>query len=338
MRILQLIGTGKSFIGALLAKALHDYTEQTLLVVCYTNHALDQFLEDLLDIGIPSSSLVRLGGKSTPRTEPLSLFKLSSGSNRRFKPLSRDDWTSIDGYKKESDILSNDLNRVFQKLLLSRPRYEEYLDYLEFEEPEYYKAFQVPKSSDGMQQVGSKGKDVKPDFLIHRWCSGNNAGKFSNIPNVRATQDIWKMPQPHRHQVIDRWREALVQEYAEEFAMTARRYNTCLDELEAKFNQSNRALLQTKRIIGCTTTAAAKYREDLKVIQPGILLVEEAGEILESHILTALRAETRQLILIGDHKYVLLLYSIALIVCQLWTSLQAASSKSQQLPFDRRKR
>lgn len=32
-------GTGKSFIGALLAKALHQDTNKTILVVCYTNHA-----------------------------------------------------------------------------------------------------------------------------------------------------------------------------------------------------------------------------------------------------------------------------------------------------------
>ncbi|PCH37262.1 hypothetical protein WOLCODRAFT_34503, partial [Wolfiporia cocos MD-104 SS10] len=46
-------GTGKSFIGALLAKILYDFTQNTILVVCYTNHALDQFLEDLLKSGIP---------------------------------------------------------------------------------------------------------------------------------------------------------------------------------------------------------------------------------------------------------------------------------------------
>ena len=95
----------------------------------------------------------------------------------------------------------------------------------------------------------------------------------------------------------------MTQEAADYFAQTARRYNSCLDEIDYKFSESNRALLQTKRIIGCTTTAAAKYREDLQAVRPGILLVEEAGEILESHILTALRPETRQLILIGDHKY-----------------------------------
>ncbi|KAI6026672.1 hypothetical protein BKA83DRAFT_4124296 [Pisolithus microcarpus] len=50
-------GSGKSFIGALLAKALRMYTSQTIFVVCYTNHALDQFLEDLIGVGIPREDI-----------------------------------------------------------------------------------------------------------------------------------------------------------------------------------------------------------------------------------------------------------------------------------------
>ena len=33
-----------------------------------------------------------------------------------------------------------------------------------------------------------------------------------------------------------------------------------------------------------------------------VLLVEEAGELLEAHVLTSVHAETQQLIMIGDHK------------------------------------
>lgn len=68
-------GTGKSVIAALLAKALQDSTSSIMLVVCYTNHALDQFLEDLLGIDIPASSIVRLGGKTTPLTNLLTSQK-----------------------------------------------------------------------------------------------------------------------------------------------------------------------------------------------------------------------------------------------------------------------
>jgi hypothetical protein len=58
--------------------------------------------------------------------------------------------------------------------------------------------------------------------------------------------------------------------------------------------------LTGKRIIGCTTTGAAKFAQD---IRPDALLMEEAGEILESHVLTAMGENTSQMILIGDHKY-----------------------------------
>lgn len=35
---------------------------------------------------------------------------------------------------------------------------------------------------------------------------------------------------------------------------------------------------------------------------PDVIFVEEAGEVLESHVLTAMMANTEQLVLIGDHK------------------------------------
>lgn len=42
--------------------------------------------------------------------------------------------------------------------------------------------------------------------------------------------------------------------------------------------------------------------ELLQNASPDIILVEEAGEILESHVLTAMTPATKQLILIGDHQ------------------------------------
>ncbi|CEL08763.1 hypothetical protein ASPCAL11908 [Aspergillus calidoustus] len=41
---------------------------------------------------------------------------------------------------------------------------------------------------------------------------------------------------------------------------------------------------------------------DLMDISPGVILLEEAGEILESHVLVAMGPRTKQLIMIGDHK------------------------------------
>ncbi|GFH23954.1 uncharacterized protein HaLaN_21658 [Haematococcus lacustris] len=53
-------GTGKTFIGVMLSPAIVRHSQETILCVCYTNHALDQFLEALLDKGI--KDIVRIGG------------------------------------------------------------------------------------------------------------------------------------------------------------------------------------------------------------------------------------------------------------------------------------
>lgn len=51
-----------------------------------------------------------------------------------------------------------------------------------------------------------------------------------------------------------------------------------------------------------TDLLQAMYVEEIQKISPDIVIVEEAGEILESHILTAMSLRTKQLVLIGDHK------------------------------------
>lgn len=72
--------------------------------------------------------------------------------------------------------------------------------------------------------------------------------------------------------------------------------------MDTQFNESKVSILRNKRIVGCTTTAAAKYTKLIACAQPDIVIVEEAGEIQESHILTALTPSMKQLIQIGDHK------------------------------------
>ena len=64
----------------------------------------------------------------------------------------------------------------------------------------------------------------------------------------------------------------------------------------------DRFALEHAEVIGMTTTGAAKYQHILHLVKPKIVIVEEAAEVLESHIVSALNAGTQHLILIGDHK------------------------------------
>ena len=291
-------GTGKSFIGALLAKFIYMFSDLKILVVCYTNHALDQFLEDLLDIGISPKSMVRIGGKSTARTEPMLIQKQET--NFRF---SRGDHAMIDVIKAEIETRVTGLTDAFRRYLQSSVGNADLMSYLEFEEEIFYKAFEVPQSADGMNKVVKGGRVADEFYLINWWQRGGHAGVFSNAPNVQAAREIWSMAKDSRQAIINQWVENIRKEEVEGLCEAASRYNKAVNELDQKFKEKDGYILKSKRIIGCTTTGAAKYTRNIHEAAPDVVLVEEAGEILESHVITSLGHAAKQLILIGDHQY-----------------------------------
>ena len=295
---LGLTGTGKSFISALLAKFIYNFSNLKILVVCYTNHALDQFLEDLLDVDISPTSIVRLGGKSTTRTEPMLIRKQQT--DFRF---SRRDHDMINDFKVEIETRAIGLTSAFSRYLQSSTGDAELMRHLALEGKEFYAAFQVPKSDDGMKMMGKSAHVVNEFYLIYRWQRGKNPGFFSGEPNVLEAREIWSMPKASREAIVNHWVEKIRKEEVERLCKTASQYNKIVDELDRKFKKKDRYIPESKRIIGCTTTAAAKYTRQIREAAPDVVLVEEAGEILESHVITALGRSAKQLILIGDHRY-----------------------------------
>lgn len=219
--------------------------------------------------------------------------------------LCKADWEGIDRLKLTSERFVDHLDSAFSRYKALHAQYDDLLEHLEFEHPSYYRAFRVPESTNGMTRVEKKGRDVGPHYLLNQWVRGWNAGIFKNSAHVREASEVWEMTQDARQVQLSKWRSELLNEQILDFYAAAKIYNEGLDDLDRIFNQNTAAILKTKRIIACTTTAAAKYREDIQAAYPGVVLVEEAGEILESHVLTALGSNTKQLILIGDHQYVL---------------------------------
>ncbi|KAG2138479.1 P-loop containing nucleoside triphosphate hydrolase protein [Suillus clintonianus] len=292
-------GTGKSFIGALLAKAIHDHTDQKILVVCYTNHALDQFLEDLMKIGIPDISMVRLGGRANAQVAHLGI----AGQKKERFTRSKADWAIIDNLKSSSKFHCDALETAMGRFIASKISFKDVLTYIEFEDPDYFDAFLVPEDDEsGMTRVGKDGKAVDAEELVFRWARGFDAGQFKDEPNVREAPAIWNMPPDARRTAMDGWKLEIRKLILEEICTLGRNYNECQDQLARKFGEARAATLMEKRIIGCTTTGAAMFANDIRAANPDVLLVEEAGEILESHVLTAMSENTSQMILIGDHK------------------------------------
>lgn len=266
-------------------------------MLTYTNHALDQFLEDIQKAGIPASSIVRLGSKSNANTRALSIKE--QPNNYR---MSGQTWAMIDDQKSQAESYHNSLIPRVNMFASAQLKEQQILDYLEFsDDSEYFDAFVVPEDTDGMTVVGKKKEKVDAYYLIRRWIKGENAGVFSK----HSTQEfprVWEVPEKARDALRMQWCKAILEEQITVISTLAGKYNMCRSNVEHLYRERSFHVLSQKRIIGCTTTAAAMYTKEIQKVSPGIVLVEEAGEILESHILTALNPMSKQLILIGDHK------------------------------------
>ena len=80
------------------------------------------------------------------------------------------------------------------------------------------------------------------------------------------------------------------------------KYNKCCEEIKTTQKYIDRLVMETASVIGMTTTGAAKNHDILQKVKPRIIIVEEAAEVLESHIVSVLGGGTHHLILIGDHQ------------------------------------
>ena len=189
---------------------------------------------------------------------------------------------------------------AFRDLNVSRA---DLLDFLQFSDhdSEFFYALSTPEDDDDMVRVGKKGKAVNSSYLIDRWMKGLHAGIFQDTVG-KAYNIIWSMDNPARQTCIQRWLREFFLEQVVMFQDLLQEYGECQQQLSDVWDQKNAEIIDKKRIIGCTTTAAAKYAKELLNARPEIIIVEEAGEILESHVLTALSSNAKHLVLIGDHQ------------------------------------
>ncbi|KAK3990815.1 putative AAA family ATPase [Cladorrhinum sp. PSN332] len=292
-------GTGKSFTGAQMARSLFR-ADLRILVIGYTNHATDQFALDMCEAGIPQQNMVRVGAKAKCKDQVLPMLLSEQQSKYR---RSQHAWEIINKLKEKASDAAAALEQACQDFLRSSVQWQELSEYLEFSEQDahFLDGLRIPTDANGWTRSGKKGKQVKDDYLYDQWKKGHGPGAFRNeIPeNARV---IWNMPRDARLAHIGRWERALIEDHLEHLEELARQYGQIQQDIDRQFCESDVHIVKAKKIMACTTTGAAKFSHLVRAFQPDVILVEEAGEILESHILTAMTPTVKQIILIGDHK------------------------------------
>lgn len=175
------------------------------------------------------------------------------------------------------------------------------------EHPDFFEQLAKPEAGSGFQLVGKKSKSVKDDTIWKAWSQGEGCPHYlkedpHNRDLLESYDRIWEMPKNDRIRFIEQLRMDTLSETRYALQEEVKRYQELHVEKQNILQEKDVQILRDARIVGATTTGAAQFRDILASKGAGVLIVEEAGEVFESHVLSALSKETKHVILIGDHK------------------------------------
>ena len=114
--------------------------------------------------------------------------------------------------------------------------------------------------------------------------------------------NIWSLSANDRLRLYLYWVECYRQRYTIEVQRREQKHEELCAELEWVKGEEEEEFIGQATVVGMTTSCAAKYHSLLQRIAPKIVIIEEAAEVMEAHIITSLSRNTKHTILIGDHK------------------------------------
>jgi hypothetical protein len=119
--------------------------------------------------------------------------------------------------------------------------------------------------------------------------------------NLELEHNVYRLDQRERFLLYLSWLEKFKLAKQLEIDDLANQFNESAQSLQELRMQEDRSILENAYIIAMTTTGSSRYHSVLKDIGPRIVIVEEAAEVFESHIVSSLSKHCEHLILIGDH-------------------------------------
>ncbi|KAH9048647.1 hypothetical protein EDB83DRAFT_2676911 [Lactarius deliciosus] len=337
-RVVSPPGTGKSFTGKEILRVLFASQIKPIVLIAFTNHALDHMLTSVLDDKI-TENVVRLGSRATDeRIEQYSLYKMEQRSGRR--ELDRSMGREYAAMKR----VEEEMTRIMNRIQLPGLTWEDTEGFLDFHYPQHADSFREPPfwisellrradadvsevygfwkyardiefirplPSSSNRATGEKRTDPDPRIAFF-----NELGFKGPIPLVpigsRSVQqltgvsNVWSMSICERQCLAESWedemRKIAYDSLLSDFDHRRTRYKDACKVYEDMRDEARRRLLSRTDLIACTTTGAAKLVSLLTSVGPKVLMVEEAGQVLEAHILASLVPSVEHLICIGDPK------------------------------------
>ncbi|CCL98536.1 uncharacterized protein FIBRA_00535 [Fibroporia radiculosa] len=341
-------GTGKSFTAKEILRVLFASGIKPIVLISFTNHALDHLLASVLDAEI-TRKIVRLGSRSSdPRVMG---FTLNNLENVDDDILIFDN--SINRQYAIMKTLEAELNAMIPET--AQPQglsWQEIADFLDCHYPEHHESILYPpfwisglfnraledeKTNGkwitvGQEKSGTslshtlygfwrdggdiqflKSADLQLPDIWKLFTSFGNGESLPTLPTLsRPTEDllqmnsVWSMSVDERGRLSREWEQRIQTmahaSFIERYEQLREDYREACESYRDIVDETRRRRLCQADLIGCTTSGAAKLTSLLSSIAPRVLMVEEAGQVLEAHVLASLVPSVEHLICIGDPK------------------------------------
>ncbi|OTA99969.1 hypothetical protein M426DRAFT_268420, partial [Hypoxylon sp. CI-4A] len=282
-------GTGKSYTGEAIVKVLLANKEKAglgpILCVCNTNHALDQFLEHLLHDGV--ERIIRIGsGSKSPILGRFNLHRVTKDIEHTHseRKVAYNHNTAL---TNAEDEITNYLKRLKDSVIE-----EEVMDYIQDQAAPFFDAI--------FGGTTVNREDIRSYFI--NWIEEGSPYEDQD----KGLDSLEKLSpemlsRSERSRLCAAWVSTVTSNLENKFVSIYSSYQKTKKAYETVAREGDLRVLHDADIVGITTTGLAKNFDMLRKLGAKVLLCEEAGEVLESHMLTALLPSVEHAILIGDH-------------------------------------
>lgn len=245
--------------------------------------------------------VIRIGGQSKSELlEGKNLRVVSQGEAK----------TKSEGYLlaksyQELEIHQGHINKVLGSLhaIQKKPSWANLNYHLRRYHPDIFSQFDR-FDEDGFETVGREPFDI--------WNQdSNDMSKEKNIVlNETALQELLRVASRNVHvlssiqrgQLVELWVKESLENMTDKLYELVKATHAFRVQQEGIHDEVDRRVLGTAEVIGVTTTGLAKRIAVLRRIHCKVIICEEAGEVMEPHMISALLPSVEHFIQIGDHQ------------------------------------
>ncbi|XP_060066353.1 NFX1-type zinc finger-containing protein 1-like [Ylistrum balloti] len=278
-------GTGKTVIALkILEMFLNNgniWSKQQvgpIIVLSYTNHALDQFLEGII---------------------------------RMWLGLFADDFLPIHTGNEEYAVETNDIpinickkerGQGIEDIELEQPQLDDQNLDQKLKKPIIIETKETEKDLRNGIKCWSLIEQTHKQAILKEVKRRLMLTKPMSVAEENQIKDVWDLSQEDRWRLYTLWIQKILNILQQELMSVQRRYENTCGKYKEYMHLVNVNIYKSAKIVAMTTSRAAADHEILRRINSKIMIIEEAAEVPDHHILACLLPSLQHLVMIGDNQ------------------------------------